>query len=140
MAFDALSDGHSLAIDAMPKDAGEGAAPTPKTLLLASLAGCLGISVLSVLNKMRLSPESFAVHVHGTEGQEHPRVFTELTVTCHFTGPLPPDRILRAVHLSESRYCPVSAMLAKSCPVSTVVKLNGERVQPPSQLGNSPSL
>lgn len=129
MAFDASRDGHNLAMDATPREGGQGAAPTPKTLLLASLAGCLGISVLSILEKMRLSPNSFAVQVDGLEGLEHPRVFTEITVTCLFAGQLPAERLLRAVHLSESRYCPVSAMLAKSCPVNTVVELNGERVQ-----------
>jgi putative redox protein len=127
MAFDASRDGHSLAMDATPKDGGDGAAPSPKDLLLASLAGCLGISVLSILQKMRMSPDSFVVHIDGTEGQEHPKVFTEITVTCKFSGQLSADRLLRAVHLSESRYCPVSAMLAQSCPVNTVVELNGER-------------
>jgi putative redox protein len=128
MAFDASSNGHSLAMDATAEHGGNAAAPTPKTLLLASLAGCLGISVLSILEKMRLTPESFAVDVHGLEAQEHPKVFTAITVTCRFTGALPAERILRAVHLSDSRYCPVSAMLAKSCPVETRVELNGERV------------
>lgn len=128
MAFDASADGHSLAMDAAAEHGGNAAAPTPKALLLASLAGCLGISVLSILEKMRLSPDSFAVHVQALEAPKHPKVFTEITVTCRFTGALPAERILRAVHLSESRYCPVSAMLAMSCPVETVVEINGVRV------------
>lgn len=128
MAFEAASGGHSLAMDATPEHGGNTAAPTPMSVLLASLAGCLGISVLSILEKMRLTPESFAVHAVGTQGLQHPKVFTNIVVTCRFSGALPPDRILRAVHLSESRYCPVSAMLAKSCPVQTQVEINGERV------------
>lgn len=127
MAFDASSDGHSLAMDASGEHGGNAAAPTPKTLLLASLAGCMGISVLSILEKMRLAPEHFAVHVQATEAQTHPKVFTEITVTCRFSGALPAERVLRAVHLSESRYCPVSAMLAKGCPVKTLVEINGTR-------------
>lgn len=127
MAFDASSDGHSLAMDARGEHGGNAAAPTPKTLLLASLAGCMGISVLFILEKMHLAPEHFAVHVQATEAQTHPKVFTEITVTCRFSGALPAERVLRAVHLSESRYCPVSAMLAKGCPVKTLVEINGTR-------------
>lgn len=128
MAFDASVGEHHIAMDVTAEHGGDGAAPTPKTLLLASLAGCMGISVLSILEKMRLQPHRFRVTVRAEEVDTHPKVFSRVQVLCAVQGQMPPERLLRAVHLSESRYCPISAMLAKGCPVETSVVLNGEPI------------
>lgn len=128
VAFSAAAGPHHVPMDGLIEHGGRHAAPTPKELLLASLAGCLGVSVMTVLHKMRLHPERFEVQVQGTEAQSQPKVFTEIRVTCRFTGALPAERLERAVQLSESRYCPVSAMLAKACPVRVTTELNGVSV------------
>lgn len=131
MAFDASVGEHNITMDATPEHGGDAAAPTPKTLLLASLAGCIGISVLSILEKMRVQHGRFRVTVRAEEVQTHPKVFSRVQVICALEGQLPAERLLRAVHLAETRYCPISAMLAKGCPVETAVVLNGERVVAP---------
>ena len=53
MAFDSQVDNHTVRIDTNG-DLGDDSGPSPKKLLLASLAGCIGMDVASLLKKMRV--------------------------------------------------------------------------------------
>ena len=53
MAFDVELQGHRFKIDAASEFGGEDRGPRPKALLLAALAGCTGMDVVSILRKMR---------------------------------------------------------------------------------------
>lgn len=115
MAFDVDIDGHHLTLDANPDLGGENRGPRPKPLLLASLAGCTGIDVVSILNKMRVPLEGFRITVSGQQTEDHPKIYDKINVTYYFRGKdLPMDKLEKAVHLSEEKYCGVSAMLKKA--------------------------
>src|SRR5579883_3056977 len=101
----------------------DGASPrtamSPMEMLLAALAGCTGVSVISVLQKMRQNVTGYEIRVSGTRAETHPRVFTAISVEHIFSGhDLRPENIARAIELSETRYCGVSAMLSKSAKIS----------------------
>lgn len=115
MAFDVELNGHHFMIDADDKVGGENRGPRPKGLMLAALAGCTGMDVVSILGKMRVELDGFNVSVEGELTEEHPKTYHEITVVYTFKGKeLPMDKLEKAVNLSQERYCGVSAMLSKA--------------------------
>mgnify|MGYP001945864766 CR=1 FL=1 len=119
MGFKMNLDGHTLITDASKEIGGEDLGPRPKVLLLSGLIGCTGIDVVSILNKMKVEPDSFAIEVEAEEAEDHPKVYTKIHLIYKFKGSdLPKDKIERAVSLSQERYCGVSAMLEKAAPIT----------------------
>ncbi len=115
MVFDANLDGHHVIMDASPEVGGEDKGVRPKPLILASLAGCTGIDVVSILKKMRVELEGFRMEVGATLTEEHPKIYDKIILTYYFKGKdLPKDKLEKAVQLSEEKYCGVSAMLKKA--------------------------
>lgn len=106
-------DGHSVALDTVPPIGG-GTAATPKEAVLAALAGCTGMDVLSILRKKGQTAASYEIEVTAASATEHPLVFTRIVVDHRVAGDVTPDALARAVELSATRYCPVNAMLSAS--------------------------
>ncbi|MBE3590074.1 MAG: OsmC family protein [Firmicutes bacterium] len=105
---------------------GESVGPTPKELLLVSLAGCTAMDVASILTKMREPLRALRVSAEADQTEEHPRVFKAFHIVYEAEGEgLDADKVLRAVHLSQERYCGVSHMLKKAAPVTFEVRVNG---------------
>ena len=88
---------------------------SPKQLLLTALAGCTGMDVASLLPKMRVPFTSLVVKVSGVLAEEHPKTYVSMHVTYEVgVGEEFREQVKRAVELSETRYCGVSAMPAKA--------------------------
>jgi putative redox protein len=121
MAFRATTgSGHQLLLDTAPDHGGAGRGPTPMELVLVALGGCTGMDVISILRKMRQDVTGYEVRVTGDERAEtHPRVYTAITVEHIVRGRnLDDASVARAVELSATRYCPVSAMLGETATVT----------------------
>ena len=107
--------GATLTLDARPEHGGTGQGPSPMETLLLALAGCTGMDVVSVLGKMRAPFAGLEIRVSGDRADEHPRVFTRIRLEYIFRGKdLKPEQAGRAVKLSQTKYCSVSAMLRAS--------------------------
>lgn len=118
------ASGHRVVMDSTDVAGGGNGGPSPMELVLVGLAGCTGMDVISILRKMRQEVTAYTVAVRGTQAEEHPRVYTTITVEHRFTGHnLNPDLVRRAVELSETRYCPVGAMLGKTAQIIHVVTI-----------------
>lgn len=129
MAFDASLDGFHFTIDAKPEHGGQGAGPSPKGLVLTALAGCTGMDVISILQKMRQDVRGLSVTADGTLADEHPKRYTAIVLRYDITGEnLDLEKVKRAVALSQERYCGVFATLAPTVPMSSVIQVNGEMV------------
>jgi len=113
MAFQSELDGHTLVIDADDSVGGTSRGPQPKGLLLVSLAGCTAMDVISILKKMREPVSWFNLKVSGDLTEEHPKKYTSFKVIYQFkkSDGLNPDNVLKAVQLSQTKYCGVSATL-----------------------------
>lgn len=126
LAFAVDQDGHRFLLDAGQESGGEDRGPRPKALLLSALGACSGIDVVSILAKMRVELEGFELRLSAPQTEEHPRVFTGIHVQYVFKGKnLPMEKLERAVQLSLERYCGVSAMLARACPVTHEILVEG---------------
>jgi putative redox protein len=115
---------HWLAMDGPPELRGAGAASRPLELLLIGLAGCTGMDVASILFKKRAPLEAFRLEVDATRAEEHPKVFTAISVTYHFRGEgLNEKDVVEAIRLSREKYCSASAMLSKTCEITYDYKI-----------------
>jgi putative redox protein len=103
---------------------GENAGASPMEVLLLSLAGCSAMDVISILEKKRQDVTGFQIKVDGIRRDEHPRVYTEITVTYIVTGHnVDPAAVARAVELSTTKYCSVSAMLEQAVPIHSRIEV-----------------
>ena len=95
---------------------------SPKALLLSGLAGCTGMDVVSILDKMKAPYESIRIDVSAEQTEEPPRVFTEIIMVYVVKiDAAYEDKVKRAVDLSLEKYCGVAAMLRKHCPIHVKV-------------------
>ena len=128
LGFDAHTrSGHVVPMDATPELGGQEHGARPMELLLAGLAGCTGIDVISMLRKMRQDVTSYQVRVRDRRADEHPKRFVEIVVEHVVRGPaLDEAAVERAVRLSAEKYCPASAALAAGCPVRHTYLIEAE--------------
>lgn len=112
MAFEANVDGYAIMMDAKEDHGGMNRGPRPKPLMMVALAGCTSMDVVSILNKMKVELEYFNIVVEGELTEEHPKRYTSMHLIYEFKGKeLPPDKLKRAIELSQEKYCGVSATL-----------------------------
>ncbi|MCF8302603.1 MAG: OsmC family protein [Bacteroidales bacterium] len=124
MSFEAEVNNHKLTIDADEKVGGKDKGPRPKPLSLASLGGCTGMDVISILKKMRVEVDSFRISVDAEQNDEHPKHYNKIHITYSFKGKdLPFDKLEKAVNLSQERYCGVSYMLGKAAEITHEIKV-----------------
>lgn len=126
--------GHEVVLDAKPEVGGENRGARPMEVLLIALGGCTGIDIVSILNKMRLQASRVDISMDGTRAEEHPQRFTEIRMTYAIDAPdAPLERVMRAVQLSQNRYCSVAHSL--NCLISATLVLNGQRFEVPAGEG-----
>jgi putative redox protein len=95
-------------------------APTPMELLLIALGGCTGADVISILEKKRQRVTAYEIEVRGWRRDEHPRIYTRIEVIHRVRGDQVDERaVARAIELSESKYCSVSAMLSAKATITS---------------------
>ncbi|MCF6356777.1 MAG: OsmC family protein [Draconibacterium sp.] len=124
MAFKTVVNGHEFVIDATEKVGGEDRGPRPKPLMMASLAGCTGMDVVSILKKMRVELDYFNVVVEAELTEEHPKHFIKMHVIYEFKGKdLPMAKLEKAIDLSEERYCGVSATYKQTMEMSSEIRI-----------------
>ena len=122
MVFETTVDGHKVIIDSDPSFGGQNKGPKPKPFMLAALAGCTAMDVISMLRKMRVVPERFLVKVDGSLTEEHPKHYNKIHVTYEFTGDdLPMSKLKRAVELSENSYCGVMHVYRKALELTSEI-------------------
>jgi putative redox protein len=102
------------------------AGPGPTESVLAALAGCTSMDVGSILRKKRQPAASYRIAVTAEKADEHPQVYTSIVVEHQLTGDVEPDAVRRAVELSATTYCPVSAMLSHSMRIEHRYRLSQE--------------
>ncbi|MFH1120524.1 MAG: OsmC family protein [Bacteroidota bacterium] len=124
MQFDALVSGHHVIMDASPEVGGKDGGPRPKALMLASLAGCTGMDVISILKKMRVEPKSFNISIEAGITEEHPKHYSSMHLIYEFSGEgLEEDKLRKAIELSQDRYCGVSAVYRKAMPLTYEIRI-----------------
>lgn len=97
---------------------------SPKALLLAGLSGCSAVDVVEILHKMRVPFESLNVSAAADQTEEHPRVFTDISLVYRVkTSPEHQEKVVKAIELSLEKYCGVAAMLRKNSAIHYELEL-----------------
>ncbi|SFI57832.1 OsmC family protein [Olleya namhaensis] len=100
---------------------------SPKALMLSSLAGCSGLDVVSILDKMKINTYDLKMEVEGLLTDEHPKYYHTVILDYHFTGEdLNEEKINRAVQLSVEKYCGVMEMFRRFAEVKTNVHFHNK--------------
>lgn len=127
--FESVIDGHKLTIDTSVDMGGHDEGPRPKVLMLLSLAGCSGLDIASLFHKMRVTVERLEIEVSGELSDTAPAVFTSFHVTYRVWGDNPDfNKIVKAIRLSEEKYCGVAVMYRKIGAVTYDIVINDKKI------------
>ena len=112
-------DGPKLRID------GDGqSAPSPFDTLLAAIATCASVDVVTILEKQRTPAKALWVRVEATRVQSTPRRLASAILHFSITAPgTTIEKATRAVELSVSKYCSVRSSLVADAAVTWKVEL-----------------
>jgi len=115
---------HWVTMDGPEKVGGSSAGNTPKELLLISLAGCTAGDVISILEKKRVKLNDFEINISADLTEEHPKVFKKIDLEYVFYGDnVPAKDVERAIELSQTKYCGISAMLRKAMEINHTYRI-----------------
>jgi putative redox protein len=85
----------------------------PVETILAALAACTAMDVITIALKKRQPVVTYRVHARGVQRDEYPKVYTRIDIVHEVEGPgVSSEAIARCIELSATKYCPVSAMLS----------------------------
>lgn len=129
MSFETQIRTHRFQQDVSREQGGEDSGPSPKEHLLAAVIGCTGMDVVSILAKMRASFETCEVEAEAAARDEHPRIFPRIDVTFRLQGVgLQSEPVIKAVRMSLTKYCGVSAMIDPTSPIYYRIFVNDQKV------------
>ncbi len=120
ITFVAKSDSnHWVLMDGPENFQGSNAAPRPKELLLFALGGCTSSDVIPILKKKRVPLQDYELRITANVRDEHPQVFTDIHLEYVFYGDgIKSADVERAIELSITKYCSVTAMLRNSVKIT----------------------
>lgn len=112
--------GNPVITDGAKKVGGNEEGAKPTELLLFGVAGCTGMDVLKMLEKMRQKVTHFEIEVVGKQPDEYPKPFKDMEIRYVLRGEnLDPRKIEQAISLSQEKYCAVSLTVSTACNVTT---------------------
>lgn len=110
----AASSGHAIVVDAGETKSGNG----PMELVLIGLCACTAVDVVSILRKKREPFTSVEVRAQAERAPGPPSVYTSVKLTYRVGGKVNHKAVEDAVRLSETKYCSVAAMVAKTARIT----------------------
>ena len=104
-----------VVMDGPYKFRGSDAGVRPMELFLISLAGCTGMDVISLMDKMKVPYRKLKIGADYERAPEHPKVYTKIHLHYIIYGDISEEKdkanIEKAIELSQHKYCSVSAMV-----------------------------
>jgi putative redox protein len=66
---------------------------------------------------------------YAESAEDHPKIYTSIHMTYRFEGDgMDPEKVKKAVRLSNERYCPVAPMISAATRVTYHIEINGEKI------------
>jgi len=114
--------GHTILMD----DAQGQTGPKPIELALLALGGCTAFDVIGILRKKRQAVTGYEIEVRAEQREEPPNYFTRVEIRHRLRGHIDPEAVKRAIELSETKYCSVGAMIAKTAKIDSTFEIVAE--------------
>jgi len=96
---------------------------TPMQLLAGSLAGCMSIDIVLILQKQKINPKVYQIEIDAKRKEGTPSPFESIHLKFQVDGSVPLDKLERAILLSKEKYCSVSISLNPSIEISHEIKV-----------------
>jgi putative redox protein len=116
------SNGHSVVVGRSPDPDVGWAGVKPSDLLLMAVASCSAYDVVEILGKQREPLAGLKVTCTGDQLPDPPYKFTNIHVHYQVYGPVNPEKVEKAIRLSEDKYCSVIASLRPGCQSAAIMK------------------
>jgi putative redox protein len=113
--------GHDMIVDTTKEFGGLDQGFRPMDLLLVSLAGCMGMDIVGILQKKGGKIDDFTVEASGIRAEDHPHKYTKITVRIKCEGEYKREDLLRSFELSRDKYCSVTATLSDKPDIEFIV-------------------
>ncbi len=128
LKFEGVSGfGHKISTDASKAGGGNEDGYKPTELVLYGLAGCAGIDVVNILKKQRQELKSLRIEIRAHHNDEYPKPFHTVEVKFIATSNnLDPNKLAKAIELSEAKYCMVSQTIQNEAKVITSYEITEE--------------
>ncbi len=111
MHFASSVNNHTIHIDKLKVHGGDDRGPRPKQLLLSAAAGCVGMELMAILEKMRIEIGPLEINVSASLSDSVPKVYKEVQleflVKCNIEDR---KKFEKALALTLDKYCGVIAM------------------------------
>jgi putative redox protein len=120
--------GHIMVLD----DAQGNGGPQPVEAVLLALGGCTAFDVISILRKKRQPVAGYEIGLRAEQREEPPHYFTHIEIKHRLRGRIDPEAVRRAIHLSETKYCSVSAMMGQKARIE-----HSFEIEPAGDIENS---
>jgi len=123
MSFKSTVKGHDVIIDLDKAAGGNDLGTSPKILMLVSLAGCTGLDVVSILNKMKVTFSELSIKIHANLTETDPKIYDDVMVTYTIkVDKQNEEKVEKAVNLSQDKYCGVSEMFRAFAKLSHTIE------------------
>lgn len=111
--------GYHLILD----DAAGGTGAKPIELVAVAVGGCTAFDVINILRKKRQEVTGYEVKIEAEQVSDPPQVFTKVRI-CHVVaGDVDEKALQDAIHLSETKYCSVGAMVQWGAEIETTYEI-----------------
>lgn len=121
------TDGNTVQLDAGLPISGTHNGQTPVEVLLSSLGGCMGISLMTTLRNYETAIESLTLELEAHKASGLPNRIEWIELSVKIVTDLPQNRIERALQLSRDKYCTISNTINAAIKMTLVY--NGKIVE-----------
>jgi putative redox protein len=113
------SRGTPIVIGTWPEQETQWSGMKPSDLLLLAAASCSTYDIASILRKQREPLESLEVRCSGEQEEDPPYCFIKIHLHYSFKGKISPEKVKKAIRLSEEKYCSVTNTLRKAVEITS---------------------
>lgn len=128
LSFTGNVRGHETLMDTTLANGSLNRGPNPKEMLLNSVSACAGMDIVSILEKHNEKILTLDINTKAVMTKTTPAYFASIHMIYKITGEVQKDSAIRACVASMTKYCGVSYMLGKACPITYDVLLNDEKI------------
>lgn len=126
LSFTGNVRGHETQMDTTLANGSFNRGPNPKEMLLNSISACAGMDVASILENHKEDLLTLDINAKAELTKTTPSYFSSIKMTFNLSGSLKKESAIKACEASMTKYCGVSFMLSKACPITYTVILNGD--------------